>query len=133
VQSFPLAEIVDVGCQCDSCQVSSQAATILKQAHRPFNAGNAGLWVRVGGSSDVPQFRAVVITRSGVVPVTPHYVGRVCPKVDVFDAVLDRRSSHAELDLGRWRDALLVTLMPAGMGAALLVWAGRVGKPGAKA
>jgi len=32
------------------------------------------------------------------------------------------------LDLGRWQETLAVTVLPAGMGAALLVWAGRVGK-----
>jgi hypothetical protein len=128
VQTFPLADVLDATCQFDEWMASPQAATILKQAHRPFNAGESRLWVDTSGGPTIPKYRVVLLTRSGIIPVTPHFV-RDCAEHDAINAVLDGRAAHGELDLGRWRDALLVTLLPAGMGLALLAWAPHVGKP----
>ena len=127
VQTFPLSDVLDAGCQSDEWMASPQASTILKQARRPFNPGESGLWVSVGSSGRIPKYRVVLLTRSGIIPVTPHFV-RECAERDAITAVLDRRAAHGELDLGRWSEGLAATLLPAGMGVALLVWAGRVGK-----
>jgi hypothetical protein len=125
VQTFPLSDVLDAGCQSAEWTASPQASTILKQARRPFNAGESGLWMSVGSTEGIPKYRVVLLTRSGIIPVTPHFV-RDCAERDAITAVLDGRAAHGELDLGRWRDGLAVTLLPAGMGLALLVWAGRV-------
>jgi hypothetical protein len=128
VQTWPLSDVLDAGCQSDEWMASPQASTILKQARRPFNAGQSGLWVDVGGGVTIPKYRVVLLTRSGIVPVTPHFV-RDCAARDAITDVLDGRAAHGELDLGRVSETLAVTLLPAGMGLALLVWAGHVGKP----
>jgi hypothetical protein len=59
--------------------------------------------------------------------VTPSFV-RDCANRDAIIDVLDRRAAHGELDLGTGWQVLAVPVLPAGMGLALLVWAGRVGK-----
>jgi hypothetical protein len=69
----------------------------------------------------------VLLTRNGIIPVTPSFV-RDCANRDAIIDVLDRRAAHGELDLGTGWQALAVPVLPAGMGLALLVWAGRVGK-----
>jgi hypothetical protein len=127
VQTVPLADVLDAGCQADEWLASPQASTILKSARRPFNAGESGIWTTVGGGNPIPKYRVVLLTRSGIIPVTPHFV-RDCANRDAITDVLDGRAAHGELDLGRWQEALAATVLPAGMGLALLVWAGRVGK-----
>jgi hypothetical protein len=127
VQTLPLSDVLDASCQSDEWIASPQASTILKQARRPFNPGESGLWVSVGSSGRVPKYRVVLLTRSGIIPVTPHFV-RDCAERDAITDVLDGRAAHGELDLGRWSESLAVTVLPAGMGLALLVFAGRVGK-----
>ena len=127
VQTVPIADVLDAGCQADEWLVSPKAAAILKTAHRPFNAGNAGVWETVGGGSPVPKYRVVLVTRNGIIPVTPSYV-RDCANRDAIIDVLDGRAAHGELDLGRWQDTLAVTLLPAGLGLALFAWSGSVGK-----
>jgi hypothetical protein len=127
VQTVPIADVLDAGCQADEWLVSAQAPTILKNARRPFNAGAAGVWETVGGGNPIPKYRVVLVTRSGIIPVTPSFV-RDCANRDAIIDVLDRRAAHGELDLGTGWQILAVPVLPAGMGLALLVWAGRVGK-----
>jgi hypothetical protein len=127
VQTVHIGDVLDAGCQADEWHVSPQAATILKNARRPFNAGNAGVWETVGGGNPVPKYRVVLLTRGGIIPVTPSFV-RDCANRDTIIDVLDGRAAHGELDLGRWQETLAVTALPAGMGVALLLWAGSVGK-----
>ena len=127
VQTVPISDVLDAGCQADEWLVSAQAPTILKNARRPFNAGSSGIWTTVGGGNQTPKYRVVLLTRGGIIPVTPHFV-RDCANRDAITDVLDGRAAHGELDLGRWQETLAVIVLPVGMGLALLVWAGRVGK-----
>ena len=70
VQTVPLADVLDAGCQSEDWMESPQAATILKNARRPFNAGASGVWETVGGGVQIPKYRVVLLTHGGIIPVT---------------------------------------------------------------
>jgi hypothetical protein len=55
VQTVPISDVLDAGCQADEWLVSPQASTILKNAHRPFNAGASGVWMTVGAAIRFPS------------------------------------------------------------------------------
>jgi hypothetical protein len=127
VQIVQLPDVLDAGCQADEWHVSPKAPEILKNGRRPFNAGNAGVWETIGGGNEVPKYRVVLLTKTGIIPVTPSFV-RDCANRDAIIDVLDGRSAHGELDLGRWQETLTVTVLPVGLGVALFLWSGSAGK-----
>jgi hypothetical protein len=127
VQTFAIADVLDANCQSDAWMASPQAAAILKQARRPFNASQSGIWVSGPSGEDIPRFRPVLLTRGGIFPVTPDYA-KDCMERGAITDVLEGRSTHGEMDLGRGWGGLVAMLLPVGTGIALLAWAGRLGK-----
>jgi len=127
VRTFPLSEVLDAGCQSDETMPSPKASEILKNARRPFNGGAAGLWVTGASGAETPSYRPVLLTRSGIFPVTPDFAKDCADRGAIID-VLDGRAPHGEMDMGRWWHGVAAMLLPVGTGLALLAWAARLGQ-----
>ena len=127
VQTVPISDVLDAGCQADEWLVSPKASTILKMPAARSTLERPASGRPWGAAIWFPEYRVVLLTRSGIIPVTPSFV-RDCANRDAIIDVLDGRAAHGELDLGTGWQALAVPVLPVGMGLALFVWAGRVGK-----